>query len=161
MPATADTVADTMPSAAFLLWLAYWNTEAVQSPDVRLRRAFGTNVNVLTQFAGTFVPSKKCPAPRVLLYLCGHVRTWNITAASHFQMLERSSPGCWFVVAALPHTMTQQRAAIPKTVNSKYWAHQLKQAVPQDPSQHHPGLLQGKALHGDHPRNTLHTAGAR
>ena len=89
MPATADTVADTMPSAAFLLWLAYWNTEvaAVQSPDVRLRRAFGTNVNVLTQFAGTFVPSKKCPAHRVLLYLCGHVRTWNITAASHFQML--------------------------------------------------------------------------
>ena len=127
MPATADTVADTMPSAAFLLWLAYWNTEvaAVQSPDVRLRRAFGTNVNVLTQFAGTFVPSKKCPAPRVLLYLCGHVRTWNITAASHFQMLERSSPGCWFVVAALPHKMTQQRATIPKTVNSKYWQHQL------------------------------------
>ena len=130
MPATADTVADTMPSAAFLLWLAYWNTEvaAVQSPDVRLRRAFGTNVNVLTQFAGTFVPSKKCPAPRVLLYLCGHVRTWNITAASHFQMLERSSPGCWFVVAALPHKMTQQRATIPKTFSRnyrKYWQHQL------------------------------------
>ena len=61
-----------------------------------------SNIKLMHSSIGKWTPTAACPAPKLWVYLFGHVNTLHFTKLALASMAKESSGDCYMVAAVVP-----------------------------------------------------------